>query len=186
MKKFILLLMVFLLMFTLAFGANIDKNGYHKGDIVKLLTNMKDAILNVALNDAGVAATQAIGISINVQYPVTFSIQGKLYSMEKDSAYTIDSPDIDLPTQNVSSSVYYLFSVNSAGTITVDAGRVDRYEYPRLPENHAPIAGIQVTTDHTATFRWGKSFAIAESVSTNIEKIRVLTSGPSKVSLKKL
>lgn len=173
MKKIALILVIGLLTIS-AFAADVTSTGMSQKDLVKLLTNITNAQLNVIIGNPTITTTSAEAGKVS-NNAFDYRIGGVLYT--KAAAAT----SISATAQTAGTTMNYLITVSANGGLQATKGTSTKY--PTIPANQVPVFGLKVGVLASGAFTLGSS-NIQNSTSYNvtITNLAVLTSGASKVS----
>lgn len=157
MKKFLLVIVLTVAVIGASYAYNIEPNGINQDALYKILQNLVAANSNRTYGTAGFAATSATTATFDIGTTFAYTIDGAFYS--KAASATIANVSADVQAKGT--TCYYLFSVNSAGTVATTKGvAVGIGGAPKLPEcpaGQAPFASLKVdvTAAATSTFTLG-------------------------------
>lgn len=193
MKKLIWGLAVMLAITPLALYARIDikPGGVTDGDLIEYTTNVKDGLINRAIQIGLIQQTDSLTNSADIKLTQT------LIYLNKGKLFTAAPANIDLSSlganfyaPQVSGSYRkYLLSINSSGAVTTNAGLAVSGDYAELPaivSGFTPFAYIKVQTSPTGSFTLGTtSFTDdAQAITANFKNLHILTSGDSGVMVR--
>ena len=164
-----------------AFAGDITRTGQMPGDMYSLLNNVSNALMYRTMTDPSLVTVNSTAITFNA---FTYVNNGVFYAKAEAGTSLNLGVDARLVTLNASSTRYYLLQINSAGTISMNAGTSAGYNLPY--SGYTPFAGIKITTKAGGSYRPGVSAWSSTSVNSVIEDLSVINRQPGAAKLQGL